>query len=404
MYGIRRRLPVVSSCRSLAVSEAAASLKSVPLEGGHTALGGRMVPFSGYSLPVQYPSGIIAEHKWTREHAGLFDVSHMGPSFLVLNNPSGNADADHAAVAALVEPLVCGDIAGLKPGQVRYTLLLNEDGGAIDDLMIGRSPAFPGSLYIVVNAGTKDNDFALIAAAAGDKATLTRADNGALLALQGPEAVAVLETIVPGVAELSFMTYAPFDWNGTKLIIARSGYTGEDGCEILCSVEKAVQLWDALLANARVKPIGLGARDSLRLEAGLPLYGHDLDESVSPTEAGLNFAVSKRRREASDFPGAARILKEFGGDLGRVRVGLFVEGAPAREGADILDGNGAVVGRVTSGGFAPSLARAIALGFVPPAFAAPGTKLQVSVRGRLQPAEVTTTPFVPHRYHRKPKA
>lgn len=381
-----------------------APMKTVPLDAGHIALGGRMVPFSGYSLPVQYPSGIIAEHKWTREHAGLFDVSHMGPSFLTLTNPTGDAEADHAAVAALVEPLVCGDIGGLKPGQVRYTLMLNESGGAIDDLMIGRSPLFPGSLYIVVNAGTKDHDFALIAKAAGDKARLTRADDGALLALQGPEAVAVLETIVPGVADLNFMTYAPFDWNGSKLIIARSGYTGEDGCEILCSVEKATQLWDALLADSRIKPIGLGARDSLRLEAGLPLYGHDLDETVSPTEAGLNFAVSKRRREAMDFPGAARILKEFAGELARIRVGLFVEGAPAREGAEIMDASGAVIGRVTSGGFAPSLARAIALGFVPPAFAAPGTKLQVSVRGRLQPAEVTSTPFVPHRYHRKPKA
>ncbi|UJW85261.1 glycine cleavage system aminomethyltransferase GcvT [Devosia sp. SL43] len=404
MDGVRHWALIVPYCRRICVSEPETQLKTVPLDAGHVALGGRMVPFGGYSLPVQYPSGIMAEHKWTREHAGLFDVSHMGPSFLTLTNPTGDAEAGHAAVAELVEPLVCGDIKGLKPGQVRYTLMLNESGGAIDDLMIGRSPLFPGSLYIVVNAGTKDNDFALIAKAAGDKAKLTRADDGALLALQGPEAVAVLDTIVPGVADLSFMTYAPFDWNGSKLIIARSGYTGEDGCEILCSVEKAVQLWDALLADERVKPIGLGARDSLRLEAGLPLYGHDLDETVSPTEAGLNFAVSKRRREAADFPGAARIIKEFAGDLARIRVGLFVEGAPAREGADILDESGAVVGRVTSGGFAPSLARAIALGFVPPAYAAPGTKLQVSVRGRLQPAEVTATPFVPHRYHRKPKA
>lgn len=404
MDGVRHRALIVPYCRRLCVSEPETALKTVPLDAGHVALGGRMVPFGGYSLPVQYPSGIMTEHKWTREHAGLFDVSHMGPSFLTLTNPTGDAEADHAAVAELIEPLVCGDIKGLKPGQVRYTLMLNETGGAIDDLMIGRSPLFPGSLYIVVNAGTKENDFALIAKAAGDNAKLTRADDGALLALQGPEAVAVLETIVPGVADLSFMTYAPFDWNGSKLIIARSGYTGEDGCEILCSTEKAVQLWDALLADERVKPIGLGARDSLRLEAGLPLYGHDLDETVSPTEAGLNFAVSKRRREAADFPGAARIIKEFAGDLARIRVGLFVEGAPAREGADILDGSGAVIGRVTSGGFAPSLARAIALAFVPPAFAAPGTQLQVSVRGRLQPAEVTGTPFVPHRYHRKPKA
>ena len=382
----------------------AENLLTTPLYDRHVAASGRMVPFGGYSLPVQYPSGIMAEHKWTREHAGLFDVSHMGPSFLVLSNPSGDAEADHAAIAALVEPLICGDIKGLKPGQVRYTLLLNEAGGAIDDLMIARSPAFPGSLYIVVNAGTKDNDFAILAKAAGDQAKLTRADDGALLALQGPEAVAVLEAIVPGVAELGFMTYAPFDWNGTKLIIARSGYTGEDGCEILCNAEVAEALWDALLADDRVKPIGLGARDSLRLEAGLPLYGHDLNETISPTEAALNFAVSKRRREAADFPGATRILKEYGGELSRVRVGLIVEGAPAREGAEILDASGAAIGVVTSGGFAPTLGKAIALGFVPPAFAAPGSKLQVSVRGRAQPAEVVPTPFVPHRYFRKAKS
>jgi aminomethyltransferase len=378
-----------------------ASLKTVVLDARHVAAGGRMVPFSGYSLPVQYPTGIMAEHKWTREHAGLFDVSHMGPSFLTLDNPPADAEAAHAAVAALVEPLVCGDIKGLKPGQIRYTLLLNAEGGALDDLMIARSPLFPGSLYIVVNAGTKEGDFALIEKAAAGKAKFTRADNGALLALQGPEAVAVLSAIVPGVEELGFMTYAPFQWNGDKLIISRSGYTGEDGFEILCDAGRAPALWDALLADERVKPIGLGARDSLRLEAGLPLYGHELDETVSPTEAGLRFAVSKRRREAADFPGANRILKEFAGDLSRIRVGLLVDGAPAREGADILDASGSVIGKVTSGGFAPTLGRAIALGFVPPANAAPGTMLSVSVRGRAQPAQVADTPFVPHRYFRK---
>lgn len=387
------------------MAEASAeNLLTTPLYDRHVAAGGRMVPFGGYSLPVQYPSGIMAEHKWTREHAGLFDVSHMGPSFLTLTNPSGDAEADHAAIATLVEPLICGDIKGLKPGQVRYTLLLNEAGGAIDDLMVARSPAVPGSLYIVVNAGTKDNDFAILAKAAGDTAKLTRADDGALMALQGPEAVAVLDAMVPGVAELGFMTYAPFDWNGSKLVIARSGYTGEDGCEILCDAVVAGALWDALLADERVKPIGLGARDSLRLEAGLPLYGHDLNETVSPTEAALNFAVSKRRREAADFPGAARILKEYAGDLSRVRVGLLVEGAPAREGAEILDASGTAIGVVTSGGFAPTLGKAIALGFVPPEFVAAGSTLQVAVRGRAQKAEVVPTPFVPHRYFRKAKS
>lgn len=376
-------------------------LKTVVLNDRHVAAGGRMVPFSGYSLPVQYPTGIIAEHKWTREHAGLFDVSHMGPSFLELADRTGNADADHAAIAAVAEPLVCGDIKNLKPGQLRYTLLLNETGGTLDDLMIGRSPLFPGSLYVIVNAGTKEGDFARIGAAAAGKAKLTRADNGALIALQGPEAVAVLSAIVPGVEALGFMHYAPFEWNGTRLIVSRSGYTGEDGVEILCAAEHAPKLWDTLLADERVKPIGLGARDSLRLEAGLPLYGHDLDETISPTEAGLNFAVSKRRREARDFPGADRILREYAGDLGRIRVGLLVEGAPAREGAEILGPDGAVVGKVTSGGFAPSLSRAIALGFVPPALSRPGTQLQVSVRGRAQPATVAELPFVPHRYVRK---
>ena len=379
------------------------NLKTVVLNDRHIAAGGRMVPFSGYALPVQYPTGIMAEHKWTRDHAGLFDVSHMGPSFLTLTDRSGDDAADHAAIAALIEPLICGDIAGLAPGQIRYTLLLNQAGGTLDDLMVARSPRFAGALYIVVNAGTKEGDFARIAAAAGSRAAFRRVDDNALLALQGPEAVAVLEALVPGVAELAFMHYAPFAWGEEQLIISRSGYTGEDGYEILCSPKHSPALWDTLLADERVKPIGLGARDSLRLEAGLPLYGHDLDETVSPTEAGLKFAVSKRRREAADFPGAPRILKEFAGDLTRIRVGLLVDGAPAREGADILDAAGAVIGKVTSGGFGPSVGRAIALGFVPPAHAAPGTMLAVSVRGRAQPAQVTETPFVPHRYFRKAK-
>lgn len=382
----------------------AEDLKTTPLFDSHVAANGRMVPFGGYSLPVQYPTGIMTEHKWTREHAGLFDVSHMGPSFLALNNPSGDAEADHTAIAAIIEPLICGDIAGLKPGQVRYTLMLNESGGTIDDLMVARSN-MAGTLYIVVNAGTKDGDFARIQAAAGDKAKLTRADgDNALLALQGPEAVQVITAIAPGAANLGFMQYAPFDFAGEKIMVARSGYTGEDGFEILVPNAKAAALWDALLADERVKPIGLGARDSLRLEAGLPLYGHDLDETVSPIEAGLSFAVSKRRREAADFPGAARIMQEIVKHAARIRVGLLVEGAPAREGAEILDASGAVIGVVTSGGFAPSLGKAIALGFVPPAQAETGTKLQVSVRGRAQPAEVVPTPFVPHRYFRKPKA
>ncbi|WP_108395623.1 glycine cleavage system aminomethyltransferase GcvT [Devosia submarina] len=377
-------------------------LKTTPLYQRHLDANGRMVPFGGYSLPVQYSAGIMAEHKWTREQAGLFDVSHMGPSFLTLADPSGDAEADHAAIAAILEPLVCGDIAGLKPGQMRYTLLLNKQGGTIDDLMVGRSPLHPGSLYIVVNAGTKENDFGVIAAAAGNRARLQRADDGALLALQGPEAVNVMAHVLPAAAELGFMQYGSFEWDGNRLVISRSGYTGEDGFEILAKADAGPVLWDALLEDDRVKPVGLGARDSLRLEAGLPLYGHDLDETVSPIEAGLGFAVSKRRREAGDFPGAERILAERSGHLARVRVGLIVEGAPAREGAEILDQTGATIGVITSGGFAPSLGKAIALGFVPPSHSTPGTKLQVVVRNRTQAAEIVQTPFVPHRYLRKP--
>jgi aminomethyltransferase len=376
-------------------------LKQTPLYDRHVVAGGRIVPFGGYALPVQYPTGIMAEHKWTREQAGLFDVSHMGPSFLMLTQPTGDAEADHAAIAAIIEPLICGDIAGLKPGQMRYTLLLNENGGAIDDLMVGRQADRAGSLYVVVNAGTKEDDFALIAAAAGDKAVLRRADSGGLLALQGPEAVDVMAALVPQATQLGFMQVQQFDWNGVPLIISRSGYTGEDGFEILVPANMAVALWDELLVDPRVKPIGLGARDSLRLEAGLPLYGHDLDETVSPIEADLGFAVSKRRREAADFPGAIRILAERDGKLTRKRVGLIVQGAPAREGAEILDASGNAIGVITSGGFAPSLGKAIALGFVPPEHTAIGTQLQVSVRGRAQPAEIVPTPFVPHRYFRK---
>ena len=378
------------------------SLLRTPLYDAHVASGGRMVPFAGYELPVQYRDGVLKEHLWTREHAGAFDVSHMGPSFFSLNEKTGDADADHAAIAAIAETLVCGDIKGLKPGQLRYTLLLNKDGGLIDDLMIGR-PAAPdrqGMLYVVVNAATKDGDFALFEAAARGKATLARADDRALIALQGPEAAAVLAGIIPEAAELTFMTFRRVDY-ADGVVIARSGYTGEDGYEILIKPDAAPAFWAKLLEDERVHPIGLGARDSLRLEAGLPLYGHDADETVSPIEAALDFAVSKRRLKAGDFPGAERVAREKAGDLARVRVGLRVlEGAPAREGAEIADASGAVIGKVTSGGFAPSLSAPIAMGFVSPAFAAVGTALKVIVRGKPQAAEVVSMPFVPHRYVR----
>jgi aminomethyltransferase len=383
------------------------ALKTTPLTNAHRAAGARMVPFGGYEMPVQYADGVLKEHLWTRAHCGLFDVSHMGPAFLRLRNRSGDPKADHAAVAALIEPLVCGDIRGLKRGQLRYTLLLNGEGGVCDDLMVGRpeADAEQGELYIVVNAGTKDADFARIVAEVGGAAEQARADDRGLIAVQGPEAAAVIAPLLPRAGGLSFMTFTRAAFEGADVIVSRSGYTGEDGFEVLVPADKAERFWERLLTDERARPIGLGARDSLRLEAGLPLYGHDLDESLSAVEADLAFAISKRRREAADFPGAARMLGELAGRLERRRVGLRVlEGAPAREGAEIVDAASAVVGRVTSGGFSPSLSAPIAMGYVPPALAEPGARLGVVVRGKTQAAEVVAMPFVPHRYHRKPAA
>jgi aminomethyltransferase len=380
-----------------------ASLKTTPLTGAHLARGARMVPFGGYSMPVQYPEGVLKEHLWTREHAGAFDVSHMGPAFLTLNEKSGDPDADHRAIAALIEPLVCGDMRGLKRGQLRYTLLMNPDGGIIDDLMVGR-PVWDdrqGMLYLVVNAGTKDADFALIEQAVAGRATLTRADDRGLIAVQGPKAVDVVKQHLPQAPTLGFMTFARMDVDGHGCVVSRSGYTGEDGYEILAPRDFADTLWGRLLGDERVRPIGLGARDSLRLEAGLPLYGHDLDETVSPIEANLAFAVSKRRRKAGNIPGAERIEREMTHGPSRLRVGLKVlEGAPAREGAEIADEDGKVVGKVTSGGFSPSLSGSIAMGFVPPLLSEPGTRLKVIVRGKPQACQVVALPFVPHRYVR----
>jgi len=379
------------------------SLKRTPLYEAHVAAGARLVEFGGYEMPVQYRDGVLKEHLWTREHAGVFDVSHMGPSFLTLNATTGDGEADHGAIAAVIEPLISGDIASLKPGQVRYTLLLNDEGGIVDDLMIGRpvSAGRQGRLYIVVNAGAKEGDFALIQRAASGLATLARADDRALIAVQGPEAAAVVAGLFPGAGEFTFMHHRRIDYAGEGCAVARSGYTGEDGYEILVRAPACVELWERLVADERVRPIGLGARDSLRLEAGLPLHGHDIDEATSPIEANLAFAVAKPRLKARALRGAERIARELAGDLSRVRVGLRVlEGAPAREGAEIADANGAVVGRVTSGGFSPSLSAPICMGFVPPALSAPGTRLSVIVRGKPQSAEVAALPFVPHRYVR----
>lgn len=379
-------------------------LKTTVLNAAHRATAGaRMVEFGGYDMPVQYADGIMAEHRWTRENAGAFDVSHMGPCFLQLNERTGDPEADHAAISAIVETLVPGDIAGLKPGQIRYSMPLNETGGMIDDLMIGRPfrPDQQGMLYIVVNAGGKERDFALFEQAAAGRATLSRADDGGLIAVQGPKAVEAVAGLLPEAGGLTFMHFRRFDFEGHAVVCARSGYTGEDGFEILVPAAIAETFWSRLLSDPRVKPIGLGARDSLRLEAGLPLYGHDADETTSPVEASLSFAISKRRRREANFPGAMRIERELVEGASRLRVGLLVEGAPAREGAEIADADGDIIGTVTSGGFSPSLNRPIAMGYVPPAFAAPGTKLSVIVRGRAQAAEVTSLPFVPHRYVRK---
>jgi aminomethyltransferase len=364
-------------------------LKKTPLFDAHVAAGARMVPFAGYSMPVQYKDGVLKEHLWTREHAGLFDVSHMGQARIRGENP-----------AKSFEKVVSADYQGLKAGKQRYGVLLNAEGGIVDDLMTAR-PDDDG-LFVVVNGACKDNDYAIIARELAGEATVTRLEDRALLALQGPEAAAVLAAHVPEAAQMVFMDAKALTAFGVDAIVSRSGYTGEDGYEISVPAEAAERVWNTLLADERVKPIGLGARDSLRLEAGLPLYGHDLDETVSPIEAGLNFAVGKSRREAGDYLGADRIAKELAGDLSRVRVNLKVlEGAPAREGAEIADEAGAVIGKVTSGGFAPSLGYPIAIGFAPPAHAVVGTKLKVIVRGKAAAAEVVASPFVPNRYVRK---
>ncbi len=365
------------------------NLKTTPLYEAHLAAGARMVPFAGYSMPVQYKDGVLKEHLWTRENAGLFDVSHMGQARLRGVSP-----------LSAFEEVTPGDFIGLKPGKQRYSVLLNKKGGIIDDLMAAR-PDDDG-LFVVVNGACKDNDFKVIDDELAGQVRIERLEDRALMALQGPKAAAVLADHAPEAAKMVFMDARAMTAFGTDAIISRSGYTGEDGYEISVPAAEAARVWNTLVADERVRPIGLGARDSLRLEAGLPLYGHDVDETVSPIEADLGFAVSKKRREARDFPGAARIAKELAEGASRKRVGLVVlEGAPAREGAEIADEAGNVVGVVTSGGFSPSLGKPIAMGFVPPALAEVGSKLKVIVRGKAQAAEVAAMPFVPHRYVRK---
>jgi aminomethyltransferase len=369
------------------VNETNDNLAKLPLDAWHRTKGGRMVPFAGYEMPVQY-EGIMAEHLWTREHAGLFDVSHMGQ--LLFHGP----DLDRS-----LETVLPGDLVALKDGRLRYSMLLADDGGIIDDLMATRRGEH---FYLVVNGATKLGDIDQFERRLPRDIAFDHMKEQALLALQGPEAVAVLDGLVPGVSELSFMQAGLFHWEDKPLWISRSGYTGEDGFEISVAGRDVEALAAALTVDERVKPIGLGARDSLRLEAGLPLYGHDLDATTTPVMADLTFAIGKRRRAEGGFAGSLRIMAELENGAALKRVGLDVDGRqPVREGALILDGEGNEVGRVTSGGHSPSLGRPIAMGYVATTLANPGTALTLEQRGKLFPATVAPMPFVPHRYHRK---
>jgi aminomethyltransferase len=362
-------------------------VQRLALDGWHRALGARMVPFAGYDMPVQY-EGIIAEHLWTRENAGLFDVSHMGQVLI------------HGAnVDAALETLLPGDLRGLGDMKLRYSLLLDDSGGIIDDLMATRRGE---EFYLVVNGATKHDDLTILESSLPREIVIDHMREQALLALQGPKAAEALEKIAPGVGELGFMQGGAFRLAGHPAWISRSGYTGEDGFEISIASAAAGAVADALVADEAVKPVGLGARDSLRLEAGLPLYGHDIDRDTTPVMAGLTFAIQKRRRAEGGFPGAMRILAEIDNGPPQRRVGFEVDGRqPVREGARVLDAEGNEVGRVTSGGFSPSLQRPIAMGYVASHLAEVGTALKLEQRARLFDARVAAMPFVPHRYKRK---
>lgn len=358
-----------------------------------------MVPFAGYDMPVSYPLGLIKEHLHTRQSAGLFDVSHMGQA--VVSGPS------QAITAAALEALVPGDVASLEPGRQRYTQLLTDDGGIIDDLMITRpvSPREDGTLMLVVNAARKEVDYAHIAANLPPGVTLTPKEGLALLALQGPAAAEIMTNLCPEAVKLGFMTAIPADMGGVLCHISRSGYTGEDGFEISVAAGEAEALARRLLSNEQVVPVGLGARDTLRLEAGLCLYGHDIDETTSPVEADLVWSIGKRRRAEGGFPGAERVQRELREGPARRRVGVKLEGrAPAREGCEIVSAEGEPIGRVTSGSFAPSLGGPIAMGYVASAHAKPGTLVKIIIRGTPNAATVVPMPFVAHRYHRKTKS
>jgi len=362
-------------------------IQTLPLDAWHRAKGARMVPFAGYHMPIQY-EGILAEHLWTRSSAGLFDVSHMGQ--LVLSGPD---------VEGELEKLLPADVKNLLPHRARYSLLLNDQGGILDDLMLTRRE---DGIYMVVNGATKYDDIGHLREHLADEITLNHLEDQALLALQGPKAVDALARIQPEVAQLFFMDAGGFDLDGVPAWISRSGYTGEDGFEISIPAAAAERIAELLCAQPEVKPIGLGARDSLRLEAGLPLYGHDLDEDATPVMADLGFALWKRRREERSFPGAERILMEREQGPVLKRVGLLVEGRqPVREGAVVVDEDGNEVGKVTSGGFSPSLERPIAMAYVPLSQAEPGTRVRLNQRAKIFEGIVTPMPFFPHRYHRK---
>jgi aminomethyltransferase len=360
----------------------------------HRELGARLVPFAGYEMPVQYPAGILAEHAHARSAAGLFDVSHMGQVRLT-------AKPGHDAARAL-EALVPGDIAGLQPGQQRYTQFTNDTGGILDDLMVTSTG---DHLLLVINAACKDADLAHMKAHLDASCEVEPMFSRGLLALQGPQAATVLARLAPQVAAMKFMTGAFVIIDGARCYVTRSGYTGGDGYEISTPADAAQSIARKLLAHPEVKPIGLGARDSLRLEAGLCLYGHDIDTSTTPIEAGLLWSIGKERRVHGGFPGADIVKRQIAEGAPRRRVGLLPEGkAIAREGSDIaIDGK--VAGKVTSGGFAPTLGRAIAMGYVeratlPGGSAANGTKVDLMVRGKPVPAEIVAMPFVKHAYYR----
>jgi aminomethyltransferase len=379
-------------------AETSAPLLKTPLNAAHRALGGRMVGFAGYDMPVQYPLGVLGEHLWTRAHAGLFDVSHMGQAFLVA------PDGRHETVARFLETLVPADIVNLPLGKQRYSQFLNAEGGILDDLMITRSASLKddGALGLVVNAACKQADYAHIEAHLPDGFRLVRREDRALLALQGPEATAVLALHCPEAASLSFMEASVATFDGKPCSISRSGYTGEDGYEISAVAGYISTISESLLAHDSVKPIGLGARDSLRLEAGLCLYGHDIDTSTNPVEAALTWSIQKRRREEGGFPGAKQIQHDLLHGPKRKRVGIQPEGRqPAREGTEIF-AEGRKIGSITSGGFGPSMNAPVAMGYVEAAFAAPGTRLTLLVRGKELSASVVNLPFIPNRFYRKP--